>query len=105
MLLQPSKVESIEENGDMESRTILGGGGSEESAFNPSNEAQFAPEVLNYGTASDDLIIQTDNPEYFDANKMTRVVELAPTFPAGFIVTSVELDGFPDGFPDGCPLG
>ena len=98
MLLQPSKVESIEENGDMESRTILGGGGSEESAFNPSNEAQFAPEVLNYGTASDDLIIQTDNPEYFDANKMTRVVELAPTFPAGFIVTSVELDGFPDGF-------
>jgi Ca2+-binding RTX toxin-like protein len=98
LLLQPSKVESIESNGDVELRTILGGGGSEESTFNASNEVQFSTEVLNYGTASEDLIIQTDNPDYFDANTMTRVIELIPTFPVGFIVSSVELKGFPSGF-------
>jgi len=97
LLLQPTKVEVISED-DVENRTILGGGGSEESAFNPSNDAQFSTEVLNYGARTEDLVIMTDNPDYFDANMMTRVIELTPTFPTGFIVTDISLSGFPSGF-------
>ena len=97
-LLQPNKVESREASDDGEFRQVLGGGGSEESSFNPANDAQFSTEVLNYGTASDDLVIQTDNPAWFDANTMTRVIEMTPTFPAGYKVIEITLDGFPDGF-------
>lgn len=73
-------------------------GGSEESAFNSANTAQFSTEVLNYGTRADNLVIFTDNPEYFNTNLMTRVVELAASFPAGFVISSVELKVFPSGF-------
>lgn len=98
-LLQPAKVVTIGSSDDLESRTTIhGGGGSEESVLNPSNESQYSTEVLNYGTAIDDLVINTDNAEYFDASKMTRVIELAPTFPAGFVISSIELKGFPTGF-------
>ena len=97
-LLQPTSIETRDAFDGVEFRQVLGGGGSEESGFNPANDAQFSTEVLNYGTASDDLVIQTDNPAWFDASTMTRVIEMTPTFPAGYKVTEIALDGFPDGF-------
>ena len=97
-LLQPASSEELETVDGVNLRQILGGGGSEESAFNSENEAQYSTEVLNYGTATDDLTIYTDNPAFFDENTLTRVIEMAPTFPAGFAVTLVTLTGFPDGF-------
>ena len=97
-LLQPGRTESLVEVDGLETRTINGGGGSEESNFNPANEAQFSTEVLNFGTASDDLIIQTDDPALFSESTLTRVIELNPTLPAGYDVDSIELTGFPDGY-------
>ena len=97
-LLQPASSEELETIDGVDFRQVLGGGGSEESAFNSENEAQYSTEVLNYGTASDDLTIYTDNPAFFDENTITRVIEMSPTFPAGFTVTLVTLTGFPDGF-------
>jgi len=98
ILLQPGRTESVQNSDGIESRQILGGGGSEEAGFNPENDAQFSTEVLNYGTATDDLVIQTDNPSLFDENTMSRVIEMTPTFPAGFSVVEIRVSGFPDGF-------
>ncbi|MFK7862426.1 MAG: hypothetical protein AB8B64_26695, partial [Granulosicoccus sp.] len=97
-LLQPTRTEGVEVVDGLDTRSIRGGGGSEESGFNPDNDAQFSTEVLNFGTSSDDLIINTDDPNLFDANTMTRVIELNPTLPAGFEIVEIVISGFPLGF-------
>ncbi|MFK7862282.1 MAG: beta strand repeat-containing protein [Granulosicoccus sp.] len=97
-LLQPTRSEGVELVNGLNTRSIRGGGGSEESGFNPDNEAQFSTEVLNFGTASEDLIIRTDDPALFDANTMSRVIELNPTLPAGFEIVEIKMTGFPLGF-------
>jgi len=77
--------------------TVFGGGGVSEATFDPSNDVQLLPETLDYTFRSDDIIINADDTALFDDNNVTRTIELVPTLPDGFAMTSALISGVPAG--------
>ncbi|NCC21342.1 MAG: calcium-binding protein, partial [Alphaproteobacteria bacterium] len=98
-LLQVASQSATEDvGGGVFKRVFDGGGGSEASFFNPDNEVQYSTEVINLTDDSSDLVVYADNPDYFDADTMSRVIELATYLPDGFKVTRVVFSDLPSGF-------
>ncbi|MEZ5596308.1 MAG: calcium-binding protein [Pseudomonadales bacterium] len=93
-LLQPSKVNEVQDGIPF----VRGGGGSEASAFDPSNESQYSTETINLATSNVDLVVEADHSGYFSETRMTRVIELQPILPAGFKPSRLLIEGLPDGF-------
>ena len=71
---------------------VFGGGGSELSAFDPSNSAQFnSQETIDLSGDDSGLTISADNPDFFSATTATRVIQYSPNLPDFFDVSEVKL--------------
>ncbi|HEY1097134.1 MAG TPA: calcium-binding protein, partial [Alphaproteobacteria bacterium] len=97
-LLQMARTEGTETIGGVDTHVVRGGGGSDASFFDPSNNAQYSTELINYASATERVVIQADNADYFGLHNMTRVLEFTTAMPDGFKVLSFSITGLPVGF-------
>ncbi|MFK7733466.1 MAG: hypothetical protein AB8B48_17735 [Pseudomonadales bacterium] len=97
-LLQLARSSSSEIRDGVETTIVRGGGGSEASVFDSSNEAQFSTETINFSTSTDNLYVESDNSDFFGVTTMSRVIQVSPQFPVGFAIDKLELTGLPDDF-------
>ena len=95
-LLQPESSESTIVIGADTRTFIQGGGGRADSFLNPENTSQFSVEVIDYTTATEDLVVEADNSSFFDETTITRDIWFEPTLPVGFDLSQVTLTGFPE---------
>ncbi len=77
---------------------VFGGGGSAVSTFNPGSSVQFSTEQIDRASITAPTVIYADDPTKFSATMMSRVLEVSPNLPNGFVVTDVLITGLPAGF-------
>lgn len=97
-LLQMALSEGTEDVNSVPVKAVYGGGGSDTANFNPSNESQIAPEVINYSSSTDDLVIYANDPNFFTGATSARVIEISSNLPDGFFVSEGIVSGLPSGF-------
>lgn len=78
--------------------TFIGGGGSEDAVYNPDNAIQYQNETIDTTSISGPVEIYADDPAFFSETMLTRVVELNPSLPDGFVINNVLVSGLPAGF-------
>ena len=97
-LLQVPSENNLVEVAGGNAREFLGGGGSQASFFDDENDAQFSTEVADFSNSTIPVIAQTDNPEFFGENLMSRVFQIDPVLPPAFFITNLTISGVPDNF-------
>jgi len=102
-ILQPGATETVEAfdfgaGPVADTFVVRGGGGNADATFNPDNTIQLSDEVLNYSTRTDDIAVFADNDALFDDSNLTRSIEVVPSLPDGFELTSATVSGLPAGF-------
>lgn len=97
-LLQPASSEGTEMLSSVSTRAIYGGGGSEDSIFNPSNASQISGEIIDYSIATENLVIYADNPSIYSPTLSARIIEITANLPEGFEVSGGLIEGLPTGF-------
>lgn len=97
-LVQLGSRDTVESIGGDDTRVIYGGGGSEAATNNASNSVQISPEIIDTTGENDSHVIYADDPSYFDAATMTRVIRITPSLPSGFDLTNINITGLPVSF-------
>ncbi|MDP7142065.1 MAG: hypothetical protein QGH69_02010, partial [Alphaproteobacteria bacterium] len=99
-LLQVESSQTFNTSGQETVRVFQGGGGSEASVFDPDNDVQFSPEVIDISADPSDTVVYADNPNLFSNTVTARAFEVSPNLPEGFFITGIsfELSGLPPGF-------
>ena len=99
-LLQVESSQTFNTSGQETVRIFQGGGGSESSVFDPDNDVQFSPEVIDISADPSDTVVYADNPNLFSDTVTARAFEVSPNLPEGFFITGIsfELSGLPPGF-------
>jgi len=98
LLQVASTNELVEISPGVFQRTIDGGGGSEASFFSPENSAQYSTEVSNLTASNEDLLVRADNPDFYSDTFLSRLIEVEPSFPSGFVITSITIGNLPPGY-------
>ena len=71
---------------------VLGGGGSELSAFDPGNAAQYlSQETIDKSGDNSGLTIYADNPTFFDNTHGARNIQFSPSLPDDYNITEVKI--------------
>ena len=78
--------------------TFTGGSSGEAGVFDESNAAQFSRETIDTSIETVDHTIYADDPTYFSATMMARVMKVAPELPLGFFPDSITISGLPADF-------
>lgn len=76
---------------DTDANTFEGGGGSQLSAFNPSNALQYSTEIIDTVSAAATTTVYADEPDFFTEDTIARVIQVSPNLPSGFEVTTVSI--------------
>lgn len=97
-LLQPEATAGTEVINGVTMDAVYGGGGSQVSTFNPSNQFQYSSETLDFANSTTDLVVYADSPTLFSPGMSTRAIEIAATTPDGFSITSGVISGLPAGY-------
>lgn len=97
-LVQLGSSEEIQNLSGTDTRVVLGGGGSEAATNNTSNAVQISPEIIDTTGETNSHVIYADDPNYFDAATMTRVIRITPSLPSGFEMTQLTITGLPVAF-------
>ncbi len=79
------------------SSEYLGGGGSKESTSNTSYNLQLNDEVIDFSENTTGLTVQGDNPQYFSADSISRLLTIDSSG-IGNTVQQVKLFGLPEGW-------
>lgn len=95
-LLQPGRSETSLSASASE---VRGGGAFETAVFDDRNSAQYSQEIIDVSAGSkSSYTIYADNPTYYTDSNATRVLELTPFLPDGFLPTEITLSGLPAGY-------
>tara|TARA_R110002124_G_scaffold129483_1_gene290734 strand:- start:28119 stop:31385 length:3267 start_codon:yes stop_codon:yes gene_type:complete len=97
-LVQLGAVEDIQNISGVDTRVVLGGGGSEAATNNASNAVQISPEIIDTTGETASHVIYADDPAHFDSATMTRVMRITPSLPTGFDLTNISITGLPVSF-------
>ena len=97
-LVQLGSVQETQNIMGTDTLVVLGGGGSEAATNNTSNAVQISPEIIDTTGVTDAHVVYADDPNYFDAATMTRVIRITPSLPSGFDLTNIQVSGLPVSF-------
>lgn len=86
-------------------RTVLGGNGSTESTFDPTDTSQFSTQVIDTSSDNTNVTIYANDPAQISATEMTRIVSLSPILASGFTIPTLTISGLPAGFTISIPAG
>ncbi|PZP40649.1 MAG: hypothetical protein DI585_00020 [Pseudomonas fluorescens] len=78
---------------------VRGGGAFETAAYDDRNTTQYSQEIIDVSPGNKgEYVIYADDPTYFTDTTATRIIELTPYMPDGFISKSIVISGLPAGF-------